>query len=233
MKYSWLFLLLAALPIWFLTLIFTVTPAGAVDHGGLARAHQVAFAYYKLSNQELDIAAIIRNDPSFIALSPLDQVKLFPVRRNQLQEEYKNFTPQMTPLRVKSPINVLASHQDRSLRLVFAGGKPPYFPFAVNNRIITLFAEDLTNYLNIPLVDDLAVRRAQYLIKGPSELVLDLIPTRNLLTTSVVIDDVPQYPILARIARLRLQTTSGVLIWAYQNPAFSYLDRGPNLRLLK
>lgn len=214
--------------LFFAALILMGIPAVSVAADARPQAanhYDVAFAYAKLTGTKPDYAGLLRADRSWQKLGPIEQAKQEKFRLADLADTFASFSPTTSPLTVRLPVRVHLSSKPTALVLGYLAANLPYFPFWDGNRILTLYTQDLPLLSVLPLEDDLALRRASYLIEDENDLFLDLIPSFNPARTPTSVDNEPQILIPTRVARIRLYNRQGTLIWDWTNSGYDYIDR--------
>ncbi len=207
----------------FLALFPSASIAQAKPSPVLANAVDVALVYATLADEKPDFERLLSIDPTFQGLSSFEKMRMRTPRIDALTAAFAKVSPTTMPLVVRAPVRVSVSTTPPALVLGYRSEHLPYFPFWDGTRFLTLYTEDLPLLSILPVADDLALRRAGYLIDDGTALYLDLLPGLRPPREPTEIDNVSQILIPTRIARARLVNTGGDLVWSWVNPRHAYL----------
>lgn len=211
--------------IFFFTLACLSIASARADHPGVSNVYDVAFAYARLTGTTPNFMVLLKTDPYWKSLNNLDQMRQQNARLNELSDRFAGYSPTTTPIIVRTPVRVHLVKKPTALVLGYRSTNLPYFPFWDGTRLLTIYTEDLPLLYVLPVEDDLALKRAGYLIDDENMLYLDLIPDGRPARQSTRLDGEPQILIPARIAQARLLNEGDQTIWSWVNPAYDYLYR--------
>lgn len=199
----------------------------------LSNDAEAAFAFYKLTGQHLDIDQLILSSPFYKSLAPVDQFDFLRMQRGVLTDTYARFSPLTTPLVLRLTTQIVVEDTPALMRLVMDSADPPHFSFEALGQKIAVIPDNFSDYTLLPLADAVEAYRMRMLlgVAGRGRVYLDLIPYQARAGATVRLDNQPQRPILARIARFRVIAFSGKTLFDYIDPRYAHLYRGAAARL--
>lgn len=212
--------------VFFALMVFTAGHAVAKPMPTIASSVDVALVYARLVGEQPNFEQLLGVDGVFQNLTSFEKMRGRAARLDELNTAFAKVSPTTTSLVVRAPVRVSVAKEPRALVLGYLSENLPYFPFWDGARYLTLYTEDLPLLSVLPVADDLALRRAGYLIDDGTALYLDLLPGLRPPKRATWVDHTPQILIPTRIARARLINAGGNLVWTWINPRYAYLYGG-------
>lgn len=221
-----------------ITAIFGVIPARAdivpYDRQIILRkastTEEVGIAFLKTTNNFPDFNKVVEGTDAYQKLDPLAQADYRAREVGKLQSAYLAYSPKKSSLMVR--LGVRANfHQaaDGTATLDFAPPQngPLYFPYLFAGYAIALIPNGIDLFQHLDLnVDEAQIVYGRLGLDGAATLLLQLFPVAADDQTPVMMDNIPQYPLLAEIGYIGLINERGEQIWAWKSKKFDRKDLG-------
>lgn len=184
--------------------------------------YDVAIVYSILSKQPLDADELIFGDPKFQQLEDNKRAESYQSWKDAVDEKYRKIATSLPPLVVQIPVKVEVVKSLQSFKLTFPGGDLQEFPFKAGKKNIVIIASDLQNYKLLPHEYGISRRQEDEIGRGDTQVTLELAPI-SASPDPIVVNGVNKHILMTNVARIRLITQRGRIIWSYNNPKYEYL----------
>lgn len=181
----------------------------------------VGTAFLKTADNFPDFGKIIEDSDAYKKLNPLAQQDYKVKMVNKLQTSFMTFQPKKSDLIIRVKVNVMFNKLPTGegvLTLRTFPDDPVYFPFTFAKYPIALIAKGMENFHEMRLDKaDTDIIDSRLSLSGDATLLLQLYPIAANDTKPIILDNVPQYPLLAEIGYIGLLNSRAEQIWGWRN----------------
>jgi hypothetical protein len=192
-------------------------------------ADDVGVAFLKTTGNFPDFPKMVEESPAYKSLDPLAQKDFLTSAVSKLQSSYLAYSPKKSSLIVRVGVKVnYLRNKDGTARLDI---KPPaegqlYFPYMFANYPIALIVNNIDVFQHIVLTaEESNIVYGRLGLDGAATLLLEVYPVAADDKTPVVMDNMPQYPMLSEIGYIGLINARAEQIWAWKSTKYT---RGKN-----
>ncbi len=190
----------------------------------------IGIAFLKMSNNFPDFGAVVKDSDTYKALNPLAQEDYLTKASGRLQNNFLLFSPKKTDLIIRMKVNVLFNKLDNGegvLKIRTFPTDPVYFPFYFAKYPIALIVKDMELFRELHLDKaDTDIVYSRLSLSGDATLLLQLYAVAANDKKTVMLDNIPQYPLLTEIGYIGLWNAKAEQIWAWRNPKLSGGNNG-------
>lgn len=186
-------------------------------------AQDVAVLFFRLAGIAPKFGEMLRLDPAVQQLPLEEQGSFIEKKKLELDVQYANLDPKKSPIIIRSAVRVWPVHgKTPGLKIELPKTEIPYFPYSPFGQSIAVIPDNLDSYAFVPLSKtELAIAAAKIDLGGVSTLVLALQPITADMKTPVVLDSLPQWPLLTDIGYFGLYNKRLQAIWSEKAPWFT------------
>lgn len=185
----------------------------------------VGIAFLKMSDTFPDFEKVVEDSDAYKTLNPLAQQDYKVKTVNRLQTNFMTFQPKKSDLIIRVKVTTMFKKLPTGESIVTLKtfpNDPVYFPFYFAKYPIALVVKNMENFreLHLDKTDtDIVYNRLS--LSGDATLLLQLYPIAANDTKPILLDNVPQYPMLAEIGYIGLLNSRAEQIWAWRNDKLS------------
>lgn len=196
-------------------------------------SEEVGTAFLKMSGNFPDFSAVVKSSDAYKDLNPLAQEDLLNKSTNRLQNNFMNFNPKKSDLIVRVPVNILfkrLANGEGVLKIRTFPNDPVYLPYTFAKYPIAMIIKDMELFRELRLDRaDTDIVYSRLSLSGDSTLLLQLYAIAADDKKTVMLDGVPQYPLLTEIGYIGLLNSQAEQIWAWRNPKLSGKGASANI----
>lgn len=184
----------------------------------------VGIAFLKMSNNFPDFNVVVENSATYKKLDPLAQKDYKTKEVAKLQASFLEFSPKKTPLVIRVGVKALynrAKDGTATLDIVPPSQGQLYFPFYFANYPIAMIVDGIELFQHIDLTkEEAAIVYSTLGLDGAATLLLQVYPVAADDKKHIMLDKIPQYPLLSEIGYIGLINTRAEQIWAWGSPKY-------------
>lgn len=184
----------------------------------------VGIAFLKTADNFPDFNKVVEESDSYKNLSPLAQQDYLAKTVNRLQNNFMAFQPKKTDLIIRVKVNMIFQKLENGesvLKLRTFPTDPIYFPFYFAKYPIAVIIKDMESFREMRLSkEDTDIVYSRLSLSGDATLLLQLYPIAANDTKPVILDNIPQFPLLTEIGYIGLLNARTEQIWAWKNDKY-------------
>ena len=199
-------------------------------------AEKAVFAYLKLTDQEPNFEAWIKNSQKYLDATKARKVKILEEDRERLDWGFGTFDVTKDFITIKAPIRLTTTLREDGTRMVYTRfvddrhNETPYFPFSFGKDSIAFIIQGLESYAAIALKPEEIPKIKQYFYNSApyeAEMEMRIRPISADAEKKLLIDYKDQWLMLGDIAYLKINyydefKLQNINVWDYNAPW--YLD---------
>lgn len=193
----------------------------------------VGIAFLKMSNNFPDFSAIVKESDTYKKADPLSQADYLSKATNKLQNAFITFSPKKSDLIIRVKVNILfrkLPNGEGTMVLKTFPDDPVYFPFTFSKYPIAMIIQDMELFREIHLDKaDTDIVYSRLSLSGDATLLLQLYAVAADDRKPILLDNIPQYPLLTDIAYIGFLNAQAEQIWAWRNPKLGVKKAGDDL----
>jgi hypothetical protein len=185
-------------------------------------SRDVGVLFFRMAGIAPDFAQLLPLDAAITRLPEEERAKAIEKDKLSLDVQYANLEPKKTQIVIRSAVRVWPSHGDQQgLKVEFPKTDMLYFPYNAFGQDIAIIPNALDSYAYIPQdTTESRISRSKLDLGGAATLVLVLQPIAADMKTPVVLDNLPQWPLLTEIAFFGIYNKRMQAIWSEKAPWF-------------
>lgn len=185
----------------------------------------VGVAFLKLTGNFPDFKKVVEGMDGYKQIDPLAQPDFKEKLAAKFQKAYLSYTPLKSDVIIRSGVTVLfnrSSPDTGTIEIRNFSSSPIFFPYEFAGYPIALIAQNLELFHVINLSpEELEKAYTRLSLDGGATLLLQLFPIAADDKKTMMLGDVPQYPLLADIGYIGLLNWKGEEIWYWTNPKYN------------
>lgn len=193
----------------------------------------IGIAFLKTTNNFPDFGLIVKETEAYKKLNPVAQENYVSKATGRLQNNFIGFSPQKSDLIIRVKVNVLfekLANGEGVMKIRTFPDDPVYFPFYFAKYPIALIIKDMELFRELRLDKaDTDIVYSRLSLSGDATLLLQLYVLAADDQKPMILDNIPQYPLLAEIGYIGLLNGRAEQIWAWRNSKFSSRKRTSDL----
>ncbi len=187
-------------------------------------SHEVALLYYKMNGIRPNFEEWITNDNRYIGAQTNQRAALMMTEKTRLSRNYEELVVKQAYLKVRIQVSATVTRSKLGatvLKVEFPGKGAVYFPYTVGGQNIAVIPNGIDIYREVPLTPDQATYLQTKLDpSGRTTMVLELVPVTADNKQQMLLDDTPQWLLLAEIGYISLYNNLMENIWSLQAPGY-------------
>lgn len=186
---------------------------------------EVGIAFLKMTGNFPDFRKLVEDSPKYKSLNPLDQKNYLTGAVSKLQSSYLTFTPKRSNLIVRVGVKVkYFRNKDGTAKLdiVPPSNGPLYFPYYFANYPIALVINNIDFFQHQVLTkEESDIVYGRLGLDGAATLLLEVYPIAADDSKTIMMDNIPQYPMLSDIGYIGLINGRAEQIWAWRSNKYT------------
>lgn len=194
---------------------------------------EIGIAFLKTANNFPDFATIVKDSDAYNNLNSLAQQDYLSKMTSQLQNNFLTFSPKKSDLVIRIKVNVTfkkLANGESVMTLTTFPNDPVYFPFYFAKYPIALIVKDMEIFRELHLDKaDTDIVYSRLSLSGDATLLLQLYVLAADDKKTIMLDNIPQYPLLTEIGYIGLLNARSEQIWAWRNSKIGKKKVGSDL----
>ncbi len=182
---------------------------------------EIGIAFLKMAGNFPEFTKVVAESATFKNMNTLAQQDYQAKMAGKLQSSYVAFSPTKSDIIIRLKVNALFkkfANGEGQLKIRTFKTDPVYFPFYFANYPIALIIKDMENFRDIRLSkEDTAIVYSRMALSGDVTMLLQLYAVAANDTKPMVLDNIPQYPLLTEIGYIGLLNSQAEQVWAWRN----------------
>lgn len=185
---------------------------------------EIGIAFLKTAANFPDFAKVVEDSETYKKMNPLAQQDYVAKMTQKLQSSYASFVPGKTDLIVRMEVSTLfekLKNEEGIIKIRTFPNDPVYFPFYFAKYPIAMILKDMEQFREIRMNSvETAIANSRLAISGNATLLLQLYTIAADDRKAIMLDNIPQYPLLVEIGYIGLLNRQGEQIWAWRNEKY-------------